>query len=96
MPEKLRTVEKGLRVPGEGPKVDELILSMNRAAEKAAPFAKDIFVKAILEMRFEDAGIILNGGDTAATEYFKGKTSDKLSAAFKPISDCSYLAWLLE
>lgn len=89
MPEKLRAIEKGLRVLGEGPKVDEFILAMNRAAEKAAPFAKDIFVKAILEMSFEDAGKILSGGDTAATEYFKAKTSDKLGAAFKPIVEKS-------
>jgi Protein of unknown function (DUF4197) len=89
MPEKLRTIEKGLRVLGEGPRVDEFILSMNRAAEKAAPLAKDIFVKAILEMSFEDAGKILGGGDTAATEYFKAKTSDKLGAAFKPIVEKS-------
>jgi hypothetical protein len=89
MPEKLRAVEKGLRVLGEGPKVDEFILAMNRAAEKAAPFAKDIFVKAILEMSFEDARKILSGGDTAATEYFKAKTSDKLGAAFKPIVEKS-------
>jgi hypothetical protein len=36
MPEKLRTVEKGLRAVGYGPQVDEFVLSMNRAAEKAA------------------------------------------------------------
>ena len=41
MPEKLRTVEKGLRAVGYGSQVDELVLSMNRAAEQAAPAAKD-------------------------------------------------------
>jgi hypothetical protein len=43
MPEKLRTLEKGLRVVGYGPQVDQFVLSMNRAAEKAAPAAKQIF-----------------------------------------------------
>lgn len=87
MPEKLRTLEKGLRTVGYGPQVDEFVLSMNRAAEKAAPFAKHIFWDAIGEMTFEDVRKIFSGHDTAATEYFKGKTSDKLTVVFKPIVD---------
>lgn len=85
MPKKLQTIEKGLRAVGYGPKVDEFILSMNRAAEKAAPQAKAIFIGAIKEMTFEDARKILTGGETAATTFFKLKTTDKLSAAFRPI-----------
>ena len=87
MPEKLRTFEKGLRAVGYGPQVDEFVLSMNRAAEKAAPFAKQIFWDAIREMTFDDARNILSGNDTAATEYFKGKTTNKLTDVFKPIVD---------
>ncbi len=87
MPEKLRTLEKGLRAVGYGPQVDEFVLSMNRAAEKAAPFAKQIFWDAIREMTFEDVRKIFSGHETAATEYFKGKTSDRLTAVFKPIVD---------
>ncbi len=85
MPEKLRTLEKGLRAAGQGAKVDEFVLSMNRAAERAAPYAKDIFWGAIKEMTFDDARKIFTGGDTAATEYFQRKTTDKLTAAFRPI-----------
>jgi len=85
MPEKLKTFEKGLRAVGYGPKVDEFVLSMNRAAEKAAPAAKQIFWDAIGEMTFDDARKILSGNETAATEYFKGKTTDKLSSTFKPV-----------
>jgi enolase len=58
---------------------------MNRAAEKAAPAAKQIFWDAVGEMTFDDARKILSGSDTAATEYFKGKTTNKLTAAFKPV-----------
>lgn len=87
MPEKLRTLEKGLRAVGYGPQVDEFVLSMNRAAEKAAPFAKQIFWDAIGEMTFEDVRKIYSGHETAATEYFRGKTSDKLTVIFKPIVD---------
>jgi len=87
MPEKLRTMEKGLRALGLGSQVDEFILSMNRAAERAAPAAKSIFWDAIGEMTFEDARKILGGGNTAATDYFKAKTTDKLTVAFKPAVD---------
>ena len=87
MPEKLRTLEKGLRAVGYGPQLDEFVLSMNRSAEKAAPFAKEIFWDAIGEMTFEDVRKIFSGHETAATDYFKGKTSDKLTAIFKPIVD---------
>ena len=84
MPEKLRTLESGLRAVGYGPKVDEFVLSMNRAAERAAPAAKQIFWDAIGAMSFDDARKILGGGDTAATEYFRAKTSDTLASAFRP------------
>src|SRR5262249_9777583 len=85
MPEKLQTMQQGLRAVGYGPQIDEFVLSMNRAAEHAAPAAKQIFSDAISQMSFEDAKKILTGGNTAATDYFKAKTSDKLTAAFKPI-----------
>jgi len=85
MPEKLQTMEKTLRAVGLGPQVDEFILSMNRAAERAAPAAKQIFWNAIGEMTFQDAKKILSGNETAATDYFKAKTTDKLTTAFRPI-----------
>jgi len=87
MPEKLQTVESGLRMAGYGPQVDELVLSMNRAAEQAAPAAKKIFLDAITSMTFDDAKKILSGGNTSATEFFKEKTTDQLTAAFRPVVD---------
>jgi Protein of unknown function (DUF4197) len=89
MPEKLRTMEKGLRAVGYGPQVDEFVLSMNRAAEQAAPAAKQIFTDAITSMTFDDAKKILGGGNTAATDFFKAKTTGKLTAAFRPVVDKS-------
>jgi len=85
MPEKLQTLEKGLRAVGYGPQVDEFVLSMNRAAEHAAPQAKAIFWDAIKAMSFEDARKILGGNETAATDFFREKTTDRLTGAFKPI-----------
>lgn len=89
MPEKLALVEKGLRAVGYGPKVDEFVLSMNRAAEKAAPAARDIFWGAVKEMSFDDARKILGGSDTAATDYFKQKTTVRLTEAFRPVVEKS-------
>jgi hypothetical protein len=89
MPERLKTLETGLRAVGYGPQVDELVLGMNRAAERAAPQAKQIFWDAIGAMTIDDAGRILNGGDTAATEYFKAKTTEPLTTAFRPIVEQS-------
>ena len=65
--------------------MDDFILSMNRAAEKAAPEAKAIFINAIKEMTIDDAKKILNGNETAATDYFKAKASETLYEAFNPI-----------
>lgn len=84
MPKQLQTVADVLSKVGYQKQVDEFILSMNRAAEKAAPAATSLFVDAIKQMTFDDARKILTGGDTAATEYFKSKTSSKLYDAFKP------------
>ncbi len=89
LPEKFQTVEKGLRLAGQGDRVDTFITSMNRAAEQATPKAKSIFVNAIKSMTIDDANNLLNGGDTAATDFFKAKTSDKLYNAFRPVVDNS-------
>lgn len=84
MPKSLQTIEQPLRLVGYGPQIDEFVVGMNRAAEKAVPFAKDIFWDAIGQMSFDDARKILNSHDTAATDYFKSKTSKKLQTAFLP------------
>jgi hypothetical protein len=84
MPEKLKTLESGLRTVGYGSQIDEFVLSMNRAAESASPKAKQIFLDAISGMSFDDARKILNGGDTAATDFFRGKTTPQLTTAFRP------------
>ncbi|HTZ40323.1 MAG TPA: DUF4197 domain-containing protein [Syntrophales bacterium] len=84
LPENIRRVGDALRMAGYQKEVDAFILSMNRAAEKAAPKAADIFAGAIQSMSIDDAQKILSGGNTAATEYFKSKTSTQLFNAFKP------------
>jgi len=89
MPKNVRSLEKGLRALGAGEQIDEFELSMNRAAESAAPEAKKIFADAILKMTIDDARKILSGGDTAATDYFKSNTSDELTVTFRPVVENS-------
>lgn len=84
LPEPIRKVETGLKLAGLGSQLDELTLGMNRAAEAAAPYAKDIFRDAILKMTFADATSILKGSDTAATDYFRDKTTPQLTELFRP------------
>ena len=85
MPEEAKKVESTLRNIGLGSLVDKAVLSMNRAAEDAAKSATPIFVEAIKAMTISDALGILKGGDYAATNYFKDKTTVSLANAFRPV-----------
>lgn len=71
-------------IPGGTALLDNTILAMNRAAEDAASEAKPIFVNAIKGITIADGFTILNGADTAATDYLKGKTFDSLFVTFQP------------
>ena len=85
LPGAVKKVEKLLRAAGYGNTVDAFELSMNRAAEKAAPEAKALFWDTIKKMSFSDAKKILNGRENEATLYFEDKTRDRLQESFKPI-----------
>ena len=87
LPGNLESMANGMRAMGMGAKVDELDVAMNRAAETAAGEATPVFSKALGDMSFKDAAGILNGGDTAATQYFKRTTSADLTTRFRPIVD---------
>ncbi len=85
LPEELEKMADALRKIGFRQPVDELEVAMNRAAEQAAGEALDIFVAAIGDMTIADAFGILRGGDTAATDYLRGRTSETLRRRFEPI-----------
>ena len=85
LPESLQRAEKLMRSVGMSKYADELILTMNRAAEAAVPEAKKLFVDAVKKMTVQDAKGVLTGGDTAGTAYFKRTTSEQLRARFLPI-----------
>jgi hypothetical protein len=74
-----------LKFAGYGNLVDDLTLSMNRGAERAAPLAKDIFLNAIGAMTIGDARTILTGPDDAATQYLRKTSADPLHKAMKPV-----------
>ncbi|MDA0197046.1 MAG: DUF4197 domain-containing protein [Bacteroidetes bacterium] len=84
-PPDAQKVETKLRQVGMGKDVDRFILSLNRAAEKAAIEAKPIFISAIKSMTIQDAFGILKGDNDAATQYLNRTTSDQLYSKFKPI-----------
>ncbi len=85
VPEQLQLIATGLQKVGMGSYVDDFVLSLNRAAEKAVPETAAIFGKAITGMSLDDARKILSGPDDAATEYFREKSTPELKAAFLPI-----------
>lgn len=85
LPDSVRKGEKLLRTLGAGKYADELVETMNRAAELAVVEAKPILINAVKNMSFEDARGILAGGDDAATQYFKRVTSTDLTSKFLPV-----------
>jgi hypothetical protein len=85
LPESLRRAEKNMRRFGMGKYADELIVTLNRAAEAAVPQARQLFSDALRQMSVQDAKGILTGGDTAGTEYFRRVTADELARRFLPI-----------
>ncbi len=85
LPESMQKVESLMRGLGMGKQADELITTMNRAAEAAVPEAKTLLVNAVKQMSVEDAKGILTGGDDSGTQYFKRKTAEPLGQKFLPI-----------
>lgn len=85
LPPSLKKVEGAMRALGMRRQADELVLTMNRAAEAAAPEAKALLVDSVKKMTVQDAKKILTGGDTAATEYFRRTTEGQLTQRFLPI-----------
>lgn len=85
LPGYLNDAAQLLRTFGQGDKVDELLTTMNRAAEAAVPMSRDLLLNAVQTMSVTDAKGILSGGDTAVTEFFAGKTRPALATRFLPV-----------
>ena len=85
LPQQLQKAEQLMRKMGLGSMADELVLTMNRAAEAAVPEAKTLLVGAVISMTLTDARALLSGGPDSATQYFRNKTQSQLTLRFKPI-----------
>ncbi|PXX42398.1 DUF4197 domain-containing protein [Undibacterium pigrum] len=85
LPSILEKARPILQMTGKGQQLDELVVSMNRAAESAVPMAKPLLVNAVKSMSLTDAKNILTGGETSVTDFFREKTSTPLSAKFLPL-----------
>jgi Protein of unknown function (DUF4197) len=85
LPGFLADAGKLMKSLGQGKKVEELVTAMNRGAEQAVPFAKDLLVSAVKSMNVTDAKNILKGGDTSVTSFFAEKTRSPLGVKFLPI-----------
>lgn len=84
-PSEAKVVENKVRQFGMGSQVDRFVLTLNRAAEEASKSATPILINAVKTMNITDGLNILRGGNTAATDYLRGKTTTPLQQAFQPI-----------
>lgn len=85
LPGFLQDTARLLRSFGQGARLDELIVAMNRAAETAVPMARDMLLGAVKTMNVQDAKKILTGGDTSVTQFFSEKTRQPLGRKFLPV-----------
>ncbi len=85
LPGQLEKAAQMLRNFGQGKRIDELVTTMNRAAESAIPAGKDVLVGAVRSMTVDDAKKILTEGDTSVTHFFAEKTRIPLGEKFLPI-----------
>lgn len=85
LPPALDELAKGMRMMGRGKDADELVATMNQAAEQAVPQAKELMVNAVKTMSVEDGKKILTGGSDSVTQFFKAKTEAPLTVKFLPI-----------
>ncbi|WP_083325792.1 DUF4197 domain-containing protein [Hymenobacter coccineus] len=73
------------RLPGMSTVMSTFETQLNRAAEAAAPKAKDIFLTALTNISLTDAlSLVTSGSTDAATQFLRKSTEAQLVAAFKP------------
>ncbi len=85
LPASLQRAERAMRRFGMGRHADELIVTLNRAAEAAVPQARELLVEAVRKMSVRDAKGILQGGEGAGTAYFRRSTESELRKRFLPL-----------
>lgn len=82
-PDAIKVKEKALEWGLDG-QVQKFETTLNRAAEEAAKTALPIFKNAIVGMSLQDGFAVLKGGNGAATNFLKDRTTQQLITAFAP------------
>jgi Protein of unknown function (DUF4197) len=85
LPSALEQAAKLMKATGQGRRVDELVVAMNRAAEASMVEARPLLINAIQAMSVEEALKIVRGGETSVTEFFSAKTRQPLGEKFLPV-----------
>jgi Protein of unknown function (DUF4197) len=85
LPGYLEDAAKLMRTFGQGKRIDELVVSLNRAAEAAVPMGRQLLVDAVRAMNVSDAKKILTGGETSVTQFFSDKTRAPMGVKFLPV-----------
>lgn len=85
LPGHLENASQLLRTFGQGQRIDELVMALNRAAEAAVPMGRGLLVNAVRSMNVNDAKNILTGGETSVTAFFTDKTRVPLGQTFLPV-----------
>ena len=85
LPGYFEDVSRLLKNFGQSKRIDELVTSINRAAEAAVPMGRDLLVSAVRTMNINDAKNILTGSQTSATRFFAEKTRTSLGMTFLPV-----------
>lgn len=85
LPPSLDRVRTALGSVGMSGMLDDLEVKLNRAAERATPKARQLFMQSIEAMTIEDAMGIYQGPPDAATRYFQGRMSKPLAAEIRPL-----------
>lgn len=85
LPSSMQAVASVAEKVGGKAYVDDFVKTMNTAASKSIPKTASILSDTVSSMSMQDAKSIIAGKETAATDYFKSTSGDKLLQAIMPI-----------
>jgi len=85
LPGQLESAAKLLKFTGQQRLVDDLVTTMNRAAEQVVPEAKPLLLAAVKSLTVQDAVGIVQGDDTSVTQFFAGRTRAPLTERLLPL-----------
>lgn len=84
LPGVLGQTQRSLSRMGMSGPLDDLQLSLNRAAETTMPRAGRLFADAVRTITLNDALDIVRGPEDSATRYLRGRTEPRLTTLLRP------------